>query len=807
MAVRPNLKAAVGLILLLLSGTVSAQNFSAGVNTENPNPRAVLHLVSPNGDQGLLIPQLTTAQRTSMAGGLNAQSNGLLVYDNEQGLFYFWLNSGWIALSVTDNQTLAVSGTNLTIQNGNSVDLAATGFLLAETDPTVPDAIKDGIDWTELTNIPAGFADGVDEVGSSAGDGTTILGDGNTTPFSVGVIDIAQVTGLATIAASGSFNDLADVPANLDVDNTDDLSTSAVPAPGDVSGSFALGLVVDQVGGEAAADVGAATFFVINNPSIDPDFSDDLTLSDTPSGGDVSGDFGTGLVVDFVGGEAAADVGAATFFVINNPFIDPDFSDDLTLSDTPSGGDVSGDFGTGLVVDFVGSETASDVATATALVIANPTLDLDASDDFDGAYGSLTGVSVVNADVNAAAAIAGTKINPNFGTQAITTTGAVTGASFSGDGSGLTNVTATNFTGGLAGDVTGTQGATVIANDAVNSTKILDGTIANIDVSGTAAIAGTKIAPNFGTQAITTTGAVTGASFSGDGSGLTNVTATNFTGGLAGDVTGTQGATVIANDAVNSTKILDGTIANIDVSGTAAIAGTKIAPNFGNQAITTTGAVTGASFSGDGSGLTNVTATNFTGALAGDVTGTQGATVIANDAVNSTKILDGTIANIDVSGTAAIAGTKIAPNFGTQAITTTGAVTGASFSGDGSGLTNVTATNFTGALAGDVTGSQGATVVSNVSPGAIAAGGAAAGDILEFDGANWVPVLQSTATLSDGTSITGNGTSGSELTVAAVAPGLITAGGAAAGDILENLTEPTGFLCSKARRLSVTVPA
>ncbi|MEQ9098862.1 MAG: hypothetical protein RIF40_06930, partial [Imperialibacter sp.] len=440
MAVRPNLKAAVGLILLLLSGTVSAQNFSAGVNTENPNPRAVLHLVSPNGDQGLLIPQLTTAQRTSMAGGLNAQSNGLLVYDNEQGLFYFWLNSGWIALSVTDNQTLAVSGTNLTIQNGNSVDLAATGFLLAETDPTVPDAIKDGIDWTELTNIPAGFADGVDEVGSSAGDGTTILGDGNTTPFSVGVIDIAQVTGLATIAASGSFNDLADVPANLDVDNTDDLSTSAVPAPGDVSGSFALGLVVDQVGGQSAAAIGTAVSTIATAPSLDIDTSDDLTTSAVPAPGDVSGSFALGLVVDQVGGEAAADVGAATFFVINNPSIDPDFSDDLTLSDTPSGGDVSGDFGTGLVVDFVGSETASDVATATALVIANPTLDLDATDDFDGAYGSLTGVSVVNADVNAAAAIAGTKINPNFGTQNISTTGSVTAGSFVGNGSGLTGV-------------------------------------------------------------------------------------------------------------------------------------------------------------------------------------------------------------------------------------------------------------------------------------------------------------------------------------------------------------------------------
>ena len=42
--------------------------------------------------------------------------------------------------------------------------------------------------------------------------------------------------------------------------------------------------------------------------------------------------------------------------------------------------------------------------------------------------------------------------------------------------------------------------------------------------------------------------------------------------------------------------------------------------------------------------------------------------------------------------TAAIAGTKIAPNFGTQNIVTTGTI-----SGNGSGLTNVTASGFASA--------------------------------------------------------------------------------------------------------------
>ncbi|GEM_PF-2149583 len=49
---------------------------------------------------------------------------------------------------------------------------------IEEADPTVPDSVKDGVDWSEITGIPAGFADGVDDVGGSGsvGSGSRALG-------------------------------------------------------------------------------------------------------------------------------------------------------------------------------------------------------------------------------------------------------------------------------------------------------------------------------------------------------------------------------------------------------------------------------------------------------------------------------------------------------------------------------------------------------------------------------------------------------------------------------------------------------
>ena len=76
-------------IILSKQTFVFSQEYSAGINTEDPSEYAVLHLVSPNGNQGLLIPTLTTSQRNSLSSLLGNNENGLMVYDDDLDQFYY----------------------------------------------------------------------------------------------------------------------------------------------------------------------------------------------------------------------------------------------------------------------------------------------------------------------------------------------------------------------------------------------------------------------------------------------------------------------------------------------------------------------------------------------------------------------------------------------------------------------------------------------------------------------------------------------------------------------------------------------
>ncbi len=110
----------IGLALLISIPTI-AQEFSVGINTEDLNPNAVLKLVSPNGNQGIIIPKLTTAQRNGMVGNLTTEDLGLLVYDSEENKFYYWVDT-WVDLSssdiVTDGSTIIGDGINSVIAIG-----------------------------------------------------------------------------------------------------------------------------------------------------------------------------------------------------------------------------------------------------------------------------------------------------------------------------------------------------------------------------------------------------------------------------------------------------------------------------------------------------------------------------------------------------------------------------------------------------------------------------------------------------------------------------------------------------------------
>ena len=68
-----------------------------GMGTDTPNPNAVLELVPENGNQGFLAPRLTSAQRnaSSFTTKLTDADNGLLVFDTDQGAFFYWYQGEW----------------------------------------------------------------------------------------------------------------------------------------------------------------------------------------------------------------------------------------------------------------------------------------------------------------------------------------------------------------------------------------------------------------------------------------------------------------------------------------------------------------------------------------------------------------------------------------------------------------------------------------------------------------------------------------------------------------------------------------
>ncbi|MGP8234995.1 MAG: hypothetical protein ACLQVW_06270, partial [Limisphaerales bacterium] len=307
-------------------------------------------------------------------------------------------------------------------------------------------------------------------------------------------------------------------------------------------------------------------------------------------------------------------------------------------------------------------------------------------------------------------------------------TGLTLSGVFGGDGSALMNLNASQLTGGTLAD------RLLSAN-----VPLLNGTNA---FTGTNSFAGVTMATNVnnvinGTFTGSLTGNVTG-NLSGNATTATSATtagtANNFSGLLAGDVTGTQAATVVSSVGGQTAASVAGGASAANAATSANTAGTIVAR--------------------DGSG--NFAAGTITANLAGNAaTATTAANVTGNigDGQLSANVplLNGTNA---FSGTNSFAGVTMATNVnnvinGTFTGNLTGNVTG-NVSGNSSTATSArragTANNFSGPLAGDVTGAQGATVVSSVggqtaasvASGASAANAAAsantAGTIVARDG-------------------------------------------------------------------------
>ena len=91
------------------------QNVAINNNGAVPNTNAMLDVDVTTNDMGILIPRLTTAQRTGI-GGLGAADEGLTVYDQTTNSYWLWDGTQWVEFGMygDDWALLGNAGTNPT---------------------------------------------------------------------------------------------------------------------------------------------------------------------------------------------------------------------------------------------------------------------------------------------------------------------------------------------------------------------------------------------------------------------------------------------------------------------------------------------------------------------------------------------------------------------------------------------------------------------------------------------------------------------------------------------------------------------
>ncbi len=224
------MKRTLFLLVVIISSALKAQEGSVGVGTLTPNEKAVLHLVAPNNDQGFLPPKLTTTQRSTFSNQLTSNENGMMVYDSDLNHFFFWLADHWEAVGSS-----LQAGAGFEIVDG----------VITNTGDTDPSDDFSGV-WGDLTGIPTGFADGIDDVNDADNDPSNELQDLNLSGNTLTITGLSSPTAVDLSPFSGTNTDEQDlqfiagqITLSGDPDNTIiDLSAYDSDVSDDFSGDW-----------------------------------------------------------------------------------------------------------------------------------------------------------------------------------------------------------------------------------------------------------------------------------------------------------------------------------------------------------------------------------------------------------------------------------------------------------------------------------------------------------------------------------------------------------------------------------------
>lgn len=401
-----------------------------------------------------------------------------------------------------------------------------------------------------------------------------------TIPADVG--DLTDTGGLLGGSFSGSYNDLTDVPTNIDTDNTDDVVlTTAAPA-GQITGDFQSGLFIATDGVTSTEildgtitndDVNDISYLkILDAPNLDIDDTDDFSgswndLTDVPADiadGDNDTTYGAGSGLTLTGTTFSVDNSVAT-------------TADLVFGNTSnvvSGGDANDDF-------VFGSAQLADAGNATE----------DSRFFFDKSKGAFrAGVanagewdnvnvgtwSTVSGGINNVASDLSATVGGGYGNSATGNSSTVSG--------GYQNSAGNNATVGGGSDNDASGSSATISGGATNTANYSFATVGG-GTQNSASNQRTTIGGGFGNSAGTfgSGGTVAGGASNNASGGYASVG-----GGVGNTASGTN--STISGGAANQASAPNSSIIGgyyIEASGTSSVAGGHrvAAQSFGEFAV------------------------------------------------------------------------------------------------------------------------------------------------------------------------------------------------------------------------------
>jgi hypothetical protein len=250
------------------------------------------------------------------------------------------------------------------------------------------------------------------------------------------------------------------------------------------------------------------------------------------------------------------------------------------------------------------------------------------------------------------------------GTSGEFSAGAITGASFTGDGAAISAINASNVSTGTIANAR-TTGAS--ANGA--STLVLR------DANG-------SFAGNVGTFV-----SVSGA-HSGNGAGLSDINASNISTGTISNARTTAASangasTIIARDANGS---FAANVVSAATGSFTAVSGNGVALTAINASNISSGTIANArTTASDANGASTIVSRDVNGSFTANIITANGSAI---SAINGSNVTTGTVANARTTAATANGASTIVLR-GTSGEFSAGAITGASFTGSGSGLTSI----------------------------------------------------------------------------------------------------------------------